>query len=97
VAGTRGLVDALTFVQSLGGGKTFDDIDKAAKMVTEMHNLGQSLGVNIADVNDTASWAGPILTALNATSDRVAISSIVCLPSGPDTIQLAVKKEEQGV
>src|ERR1700730_1816012 len=67
VAGTRGLVDALTFVQSLGGGKTFDDIDKAAKMVTEMHNLGQSLGVNIADVNDTASWAGPILTALNAT------------------------------
>jgi len=67
MAGTRGLVDALTFVQSLGGGKTFDDIDKAAKMVTEMHNLGQSLGVNIADVNDTASWAGPILIALNAT------------------------------
>jgi len=69
-AGTRGLVDALTFVQSLGGGKTFDDIDKAAKMVTEMHNLGQSLGVNIADVNDTA--AGPVPFSSRSTPPQFA-------------------------
>jgi RND superfamily putative drug exporter len=68
MAGTRGLVDALTFLQShFGGGKTLDEIDVAAKMVAEMHDVGQNLGINIADVSDTASLAGPILTALDAT------------------------------
>ena len=68
VAGIRGLVDALTFLQNnFGGQKTFDEIDNAAKLVTSMRSLGQTLGVNIADVNDTVGWAGPILNALDAS------------------------------
>jgi RND superfamily putative drug exporter len=68
MGGVRGLVDALTFLQNnFGGDKTFDEIDNAAKLVTNMRELGQTLGVNIADVNQTVGWAGPILNALNAS------------------------------
>ncbi|MBV9321653.1 MAG: RND family transporter, partial [Mycobacterium sp.] len=69
VAGVSGLVDALTFLQnSFGGQKTLNEIDNAAKLVTNMRQLGQSLGVNIADVNDTLGSAEPILSALDAGS-----------------------------
>jgi putative drug exporter of the RND superfamily len=68
MAGVRGLVDALTFLQNkFGDNKTFDEIDNAAKLVTNMRELGQTLGVNIADINDTVGWAGPILRALDST------------------------------
>jgi len=64
----RGLVDALTFLQNnFGGDKTFDDIDNAAKLIANIHKLGDAFGVNIANVNDTVGWAGPILHALDAT------------------------------
>jgi putative drug exporter of the RND superfamily len=64
----RGVVDALTFLQKQSGsGKTLDDIDKATKLVAEMRTLGYSLGMNVADVSSTASLAGPIITALDAT------------------------------
>ncbi|MBV9351424.1 MAG: MMPL family transporter, partial [Mycobacterium sp.] len=69
VGGVSGLVDALTFLQnSFGGQKTLNEIDNAAKLVTNMRQLGQSLGVNIADVNDTLGSAEPILSALDAGS-----------------------------
>ena len=68
VVGVRGLVDALTFLQNqFGGDKTFNDIDNAAKLVSNMQALGETLGVNIADVNDAVGWAGPILTAVDAS------------------------------
>ncbi|MGC1739451.1 MMPL family transporter, partial [Mycobacterium sp.] len=59
MAGVRGLVDALTFLQNkFGDNKTFDEIDNAAKLVSNMRELGQTLGVNIADVNATVGWSG---------------------------------------
>jgi RND superfamily putative drug exporter len=68
MAGVRGLVDALTFLQNkFGDNKTFDEIDNAAKLVTNMRELGQTLGVNIADINASVGWAGPILRALDST------------------------------
>ncbi|MGA7134936.1 MAG: MMPL family transporter, partial [Mycobacterium sp.] len=68
MAGVRGLVDALTFLQNkFGDNKTFDEIDNAAKLVSNMRELGQTLGVNIADVNATVGWSGPILRALDST------------------------------
>ncbi|MCW2652474.1 MAG: putative rane protein MmpL family [Mycobacterium sp.] len=68
VAGVRGLVDALTFLQNqFGGGQTFNDIDNAAKLVSSMQTLGATLGVNIAEVNATVGSVGPILTALDAS------------------------------
>jgi putative drug exporter of the RND superfamily len=63
-----GLVDSLALLQKdFGGEKSLDEIDNAAKLVTKMRSVGQTLGVNIADVNTLASLARPILSALDAT------------------------------
>jgi putative drug exporter of the RND superfamily len=63
-----GLVGALTSLQkNFGGQKSLNDIGDAAKLVTNMRSLGQTLGVSIADVNDLANFARPILNALDAT------------------------------
>ena len=62
------LVDALSSMQrQLGGGKTLNDIDNAAQLVSSMHALGEAIGVNFANVADSFEWIGPVLTALNAS------------------------------
>jgi RND superfamily putative drug exporter len=62
----RGLVDALAYMQKqFGGDKTLGEIDRTAKLVTSMRELGDSLGVNLANVATSFDWAGPVLTALN--------------------------------
>jgi hypothetical protein len=38
-----------------------------------------------------------IQVLVDATGDGVAITPIMCLPSSPDAIQLAVKEEEEGI
>jgi RND superfamily putative drug exporter len=64
----KGLIDTLTFLQTnLGGDKTINDVDNAAKLVTDMHTVGQTLGINVADVNNIAGLARPILNALDTT------------------------------
>ena len=64
-----GLVDALTLLKNnFGGEKSLNEIDNAAKLVTKLRSLGQTLGVDIADVNSLAGLARPILNALDATS-----------------------------
>jgi putative drug exporter of the RND superfamily len=63
-----GLVDALTFLQrNFGGQKTLSQLEDAAKLITDMRSLGQTLDLNIVDVNNIASLARPILNALDAT------------------------------
>jgi putative drug exporter of the RND superfamily len=62
------LVDALSSMQrQLGGGKTLNDIDNAAQLVSSMHALGEAIGVNFANVADSFEWVAPVLTALNAS------------------------------
>jgi RND superfamily putative drug exporter len=64
----RGLVDLLSYLQSqFGGEKTLKDIDTAAKLVTSMRALGEAIGVNLSDVAGSSDWAGPVLTALDAS------------------------------
>jgi RND superfamily putative drug exporter len=64
----RGLVDALSYMQNqFGGDKTLGEIDHAAKLVTGMRALGDSLGVNLANLAGSFDWAGPVLTALDAS------------------------------
>jgi RND superfamily putative drug exporter len=63
-----GLVDALTALQKIfGGQKVFNQIDDASKLVTNMHDLGQTLGLNVADLDNISDFARPILNALDAT------------------------------
>jgi RND superfamily putative drug exporter len=66
--GVKGLVDTLSSLEkNLGGQKALSQLDDAGKLITSMQTLGQSLGVNIADVNNLASIARPILNAVDAT------------------------------
>ena len=62
------LVNTLTQLQqTLGGEKALDQLDNAAKLITDMHSVGQNLGVNLADIDNIAGLARPILNALDAT------------------------------
>ena len=64
----RGLVDALTSMQNqFGGDKTLKQIDSAVKLVSSMLALGESLDVNFANIAQTFDWAGPVVTALDAS------------------------------
>jgi RND superfamily putative drug exporter len=66
--GISGLVHTLSSLQNnLGGQKTLNQLDDAGKLITSMQALGQTLGVNVADVNSLAGIARPILSALDAT------------------------------
>jgi RND superfamily putative drug exporter len=62
------LVDALSGVErQIGGGVALKDIDDAAKLVSGMRALGDAIGINFANVTATFDWAGPVLTALDAS------------------------------
>jgi RND superfamily putative drug exporter len=64
----RGLVDALTHMQTqFGGSKTLEEIDNAAKLVTGMQALGDTMGVNLAQLTDDFSRVGPVVTALDTS------------------------------
>ena len=68
VATVRGLVEALTYMSNqFGANKTLNDIDNAAKLVTGMRALGDTIGVNISNVAGAFDWAGPVLNALGAS------------------------------
>jgi RND superfamily putative drug exporter len=67
MSSTRGLIDALSYMQDqFGGGKTLKQIDTAAKLVTSMRALGDAIGVNITKAGNAFDWAGPVLTALDS-------------------------------
>src|SRR5271166_1494094 len=68
IVGVGGLVDALSHIQNqIGGEKTLQQIDTAAQLVTSMRALGDAMGVNLANVANGFDWAGPVLTALDAS------------------------------
>ena len=68
VATVSGLVDALTHMQNaFGGDKTLKEFDSAAKLVTAMRSLGDTIGVSLGDAKNSFQWAGPVLTALNTS------------------------------
>lgn len=68
IASVQALVDALTSMQTqFGGTKTLDQIDTAARLVTSMRALGDSMGVNLELVTDSFGWVDPVLAALNAS------------------------------
>jgi putative drug exporter of the RND superfamily len=67
VVSIRGLVDALSYLQNqFGGRKTLGEVDKAAKLVTSMHALGDAIGVNLANVGDAFDWIAPVARALDS-------------------------------
>jgi RND superfamily putative drug exporter len=66
VAGVRDVADALSYLENnFGGDKTFEQIDAAAQLSSNMRALGDAIGVNLANAGDTFDWAVPVATALD--------------------------------
>ncbi len=70
------LVDAFTSMQNqFGGAKALAEFDSAAKLVNGMRALGDSIGLNLADLNRSLDGIVPVLNALNASTVCDADSS----------------------
>ena len=68
MSGVRGLVDALSYLQSqFGGDKTLKQFDTAAKLAANMRALGDAMGVNLASAGDAFEWAAPVVGALDTS------------------------------
>lgn len=68
MAAVTGLVGALGSIEGqFGGSRSLAEIDSAANLVTSMRGLGDSIGVNLSNVNEMFGWADPVLTALNSS------------------------------
>jgi len=68
VVTVRPLVDSLSYIaDQLGGEKTLKDIDDAAKLVTNMQDLGKYLRTNLENLSNSLGWVDPVLNALNAS------------------------------
>lgn len=95
VATTKGLVDALTQLQQrFGGEQTLDDIDNAARLASGMRELGDAIGVNVANIAGNMEWAVPVLTALDVSP--VCSVNPRCVQARNDLRQL-VNAGRQGV
>jgi RND superfamily putative drug exporter len=68
VSSVRSLVDALAYMQNqFGGDNTFGEFDSAAKLVTSMRALGDTLQVNFAGLTNSFDWVDPVVVALDAS------------------------------
>ncbi len=89
VATTKALVDALSTLQErFGGDRTLDDIDNAARLVSGMRELGDAIGVNVANVAGNLEWAVPVLTALDTSP--VCAADPRCVSAREELRQLTV-------
>jgi RND superfamily putative drug exporter len=63
------LVDALSSIQNqLGGGqKTLQDLDDAAKLVSGMRSLGDAIGTNVSNIDESVNQAASVMPALDAS------------------------------
>lgn len=68
VDSVRGLVDALVYLQDqFGGNRTFAEMDKAARLVTGIRALGDSLQMDFAQIGISADWIDPVVAALDTS------------------------------
>jgi RND superfamily putative drug exporter len=68
VAGVSTLVNALSYMQGvMGADKTLKDLGNSANLAARIRALGDALSANLLDAQNTIGWAGPMLTALNAS------------------------------
>lgn len=68
VAGVRSLVDALAYIQNqFGGNKTFNEIDNAARLVSNIHALGDALQVNFDGIANSFDWLDSVVAALDTS------------------------------
>jgi RND superfamily putative drug exporter len=67
------LIDALAYMQSIAGGeKTFEDLDKTAKLIDGLRMLGQILQVKFAGASYKLDWIDPVIVALDTSPTCIA-------------------------
>lgn len=88
-----GLVQALSYLENtFGGDKAIQDFDSANKLLETIHELGNLLGMNVADAVDTFSESlQPVLDALNASP--VCDADPKCMASRDQLRQAAVARD----
>lgn len=66
IAGSvQGMVDAFGALKGQYGGNTLvRNVEVAAKLVTKINELGNSMGVSVTAARDMFAWVGPVLLAL---------------------------------
>lgn len=68
IGSVRSLVDALAYMQNqFGGNQTFGEIDDAARLVTSMRSLGDTLAVNFGNLTGSFEWVDPVVLALDTS------------------------------
>jgi putative drug exporter of the RND superfamily len=68
IASVRSLLDALAYIQDqFGGGRTFGEIDNAARLATSIRALGDALQLNFASLMNSFDWIDPVVTALDTS------------------------------
>ncbi len=71
IGGVSSLVDSLASVQAVfGGGKTLGEIDTAARLVSSIRTLGNTLQINFSSMMDNFEWIDAVAAGLD--------SSVVC-------------------
>jgi putative drug exporter of the RND superfamily len=64
----RALVASLNAMQTkYGGSKTIDQMDQSSQLISDIHALGDALGINLARIADIYTWALPVVNALNVS------------------------------
>ncbi|MBX7431922.1 MMPL family RND transporter [Mycobacterium sp. Y57] len=93
IAVVRPLTVALANLQQqYGGTKTLNEIDKTAHLVANMRSLGDSLGVNLANITDVYGWAAPVVNALNVSP--VCDADPRCVASRADLQRIVTAKDD---
>jgi RND superfamily putative drug exporter len=68
IAGVSSLLDALASVQVMfGGAKTLGEIDTAAKLVSSIRMLGDTLQINFSGIMNNFDWVDAVVAALDAS------------------------------
>ena len=92
IATVSGLVDALAYMENaFGGNKALEEFDDAAKLVTAMRALGDSIGITVSDAMNDFGWADPVLAALNTSP--ICNAEPACLDVRDRLQQLVVARD----
>jgi RND superfamily putative drug exporter len=68
VGNVTDIIDALAYIQGLAGGeRTFEDLDKAARLVDGLRQLGEILQVKFAGYTYKLDWIDPVVIALDTS------------------------------
>jgi putative drug exporter of the RND superfamily len=72
-----GLVDALTFIQTMtGGGKALGDLGSADRLISGMRSLGDTMQTTFGTMATDFQWIDPVVVALDASP--YCDNSVIC-------------------